>query len=135
MLVDAAVARRELDPAIDAYALMRAVANLCIHGPGYERKDARAMGAKLHAVGILDDGLAHALASRHVQLARETGAVATLPAALSFLASVLTLSGELGRAGELAVESTAIAEATGSVVVDPDRHHPTKTWPWTRAVR
>jgi DNA-binding CsgD family transcriptional regulator len=29
----------------------------------------------------------------------------------------LTLSGELGRAGELAVESTAIAEATGSVVL------------------
>ncbi len=67
------------------------------------------------AVGVLDDELAHVLASRHAQLARETGALATLPAALSFLASVLTLSGELARAGELAVESTAIAQATGAV--------------------
>ena len=38
--------------------------------------------------------------------------------------------------GALGAEScAAIAEATGSVVVDPDRHHPTKTWSWTRAVR
>ena len=67
------------------------------------------------AVGVLDDELLHALASRHAQLARDAGALAMLPAALSFLASVLTLTGELARAGELAVESTAIAEATGAV--------------------
>ena len=135
MPVDAAVARRELDPAIDAYALMRAVANLCIHGPGYERKDARAMGAKLHAVGILDDGLAHALASRHVQLARETGAVATLPAALSFLASVLTLSGELVAPANWQSSPRRSPRPPAPLLSIRDRHHPTKTWPWTRAVR
>ncbi len=67
------------------------------------------------AVGILDDELAHVLASRHVNLAREAGALATLPAALSSMANVLILSGELARAGELAAESAAITEATGGV--------------------
>ncbi|MFN3600977.1 MAG: ATP-binding protein [Dietzia sp.] len=67
------------------------------------------------AVGILDDELVHLLASRHARLAREAGALATLPAALSFQASVLTLAGDLARAGELAVESTEIAQATGGV--------------------
>ncbi|WP_219339792.1 ATP-binding protein [Luteimonas salinisoli] len=71
--------------------------------------------AARNAVGILDDELAHAMASRHVQQARETGAWLTLHAALSSLANVLILAGELTRAGELAAESTAIAEATGSV--------------------
>ncbi|WP_029136014.1 ATP-binding protein [Nakamurella lactea] len=75
--------------------------------------------AARNAVGILDDELAHVLASRHVRLARETGALGTLPAALSSLANVLILAGELTRAGDLAAESTAIAEATGAV---PLRH-------------
>jgi hypothetical protein len=67
------------------------------------------------AIDILDDELLHVLASRYAQLARETGALATLPAALSFLASASTLTGELARAGELAAESTTIAQATGVV--------------------
>ena len=75
--------------------------------------------AARNAIGILDDELAHVLASRHVQLTRETGAMGTLPAALSSLANVLVLAGELTRAGELAAESTAIAEVTGAV---PLRH-------------
>ena len=48
-LVEAAVARAELDPAVTAYVLMRAVGNLCIVGPGYERDDARAMVTRLLA--------------------------------------------------------------------------------------
>ena len=79
------------------------------------------------AVGILDDELVHVLASRHVQVARATGALATLPAGLSFMASVLTLSGELARAGELADESTTIAQATGAV---PLRHGPVMLAAW-----
>src|SRR5690606_4785456 len=75
--------------------------------------------AARNAVGILDDELAHELASRHVQLARETGAMGTLPAALSSLANVLILAGELTRAAELAAESSVIAEVTGAV---PLRH-------------
>ena len=38
-----------------------------------------------NAVAILDDELVHVLAGRNVRLAREAGALATLPAALSFL--------------------------------------------------
>lgn len=49
LLVDAAVAAGELDPRVTAYALMRAVGNLCILGPGYEREDARAMVVRLLA--------------------------------------------------------------------------------------
>ena len=79
------------------------------------------------AVGILDDELAHLLANHHVRLARETGGLATLPAALSFLVSVLTLTGELDRAGELAAESTAISEAIGAA---PLRHGPVMLAAW-----
>ena len=49
VLVEAAVAGDELDPGVTAYALMRAVGNLCILGPGYEREDARAMVVRLVA--------------------------------------------------------------------------------------
>jgi AcrR family transcriptional regulator len=49
LLVDAAVAAGELDPDVTAYALMRAVGNLCILGPGYEREDATAMVVRLLA--------------------------------------------------------------------------------------
>lgn len=48
-LVEGAVSRGELDPSVTAYALMRAVGNLCILGPGYEREDAHAMVARLLA--------------------------------------------------------------------------------------
>jgi AcrR family transcriptional regulator len=49
LLVDAAVANHEFDPAVTAYALMRAVGNLCILGPGYDREDAQAMVLRLLA--------------------------------------------------------------------------------------
>ena len=68
-----------------------------------------------NAVAILDDELVHVLASRNVQLAREAGALATLPAALSFLSITSVLMGELATAGELADESTAITRDIGGV--------------------
>lgn len=49
LLVDRAVARRELDPAVTAYALMRAVGNLCLLGPGYDREEAQSMVERLLA--------------------------------------------------------------------------------------
>ncbi|GAB3551445.1 LuxR family transcriptional regulator [Arthrobacter tumbae] len=67
------------------------------------------------AVGILDDDLAHELADCNVRLGRAAGALAGLPAALSFQANVLIISGQLARAGELAAEATAITESTGGV--------------------
>ncbi|NED97077.1 helix-turn-helix domain-containing protein [Phytoactinopolyspora alkaliphila] len=68
-----------------------------------------------NAVAVLDDDLLYVLASRNVQLAREAGALATLPAALSFLSITSVLMGDLARAGELATEATAITQATGGV--------------------
>src|SRR5699024_5698059 len=71
--------------------------------------------AARNAVALLDEDLLHVLASRNVRLARETGALATLPAALSFLSIASVLMGELTRAGELAAEATAITRDTGGV--------------------
>jgi AcrR family transcriptional regulator len=56
LLVEAAVEQGELDPGVTAYALMRAVGNLCILGPGYEREDARAMVVRLLAGCRLSNG-------------------------------------------------------------------------------
>lgn len=47
LLIRAAVGTGELDVSVTAYALMRAVGNLCILGPGYGRDDARAMVTRL----------------------------------------------------------------------------------------
>jgi AcrR family transcriptional regulator len=49
LLIDAAVAHGQLEPSVTAYALMRAVGNLCILGPGWERADALAMVHRLLA--------------------------------------------------------------------------------------
>ncbi|WP_243737476.1 ATP-binding protein [Blastococcus xanthinilyticus] len=71
--------------------------------------------AARNAVAVFDDGLLSTLASRNVQLARQAGGLATLPAALSFLSITSVLMGELARADELATEATTITLATGGV--------------------
>ncbi|WP_343944469.1 LuxR C-terminal-related transcriptional regulator, partial [Pseudonocardia zijingensis] len=63
------------------------------------------------AMSVFDDELVHALAASHVRLAREAGALATLPAALLVQSVMLVLSGEFGRAAE----QTALAAATRTV--------------------
>ncbi|WP_369138737.1 ATP-binding protein [Modestobacter versicolor] len=67
------------------------------------------------AMAVFDDETAHVLAARHVQLARETGALATLPAALLVRSVLLVLSGEFARAAELADEQTTITASTTAV--------------------
>ena len=66
------------------------------------------------AAALSDDELAHLLASRHVRLARASGAVAALPSALVFLSATMVLMGEFARAAELAAEGNAIVLATGA---------------------
>ncbi|MEE1792855.1 TetR/AcrR family transcriptional regulator [Streptomyces sp. BE308] len=46
-LLDACAAAGELSPRISAYTLMRAIGNLCITGPDYDRSDAQHMVATL----------------------------------------------------------------------------------------
>ncbi len=67
------------------------------------------------AAGILDEEQGRVLALRNVRLAREAGALTTLPGAIAALAGVLVLSGELSQAAELAAEGAAITQATGAV--------------------
>ncbi|WP_116952012.1 ATP-binding protein [Jiangella endophytica] len=67
------------------------------------------------AMAVFDDELAHVLADRHVRLAREAGALATLPAALLVRSVMLVISGEFARASELAAEQTSITASTTAV--------------------
>lgn len=46
-LLDAGAAAGQIDPRVTPYTLMRAIGNLCILGPGYERADARVMVSRL----------------------------------------------------------------------------------------
>lgn len=46
-LIDAGAAAGGIDPDVTPYALMRAIGNLCVLGPGYGYEDARAMVARL----------------------------------------------------------------------------------------
>ncbi|HLU55247.1 MAG TPA: LuxR family transcriptional regulator [Pseudonocardia sp.] len=66
------------------------------------------------AMALWDDAAAAQLADRHVRLARDSGALATLPFALTFHATVLAHAGDLGRAAELVAETEAMTRATGA---------------------
>ncbi len=63
---------------------------------------------------LWDDESLHLLAARQVQVARDTGALAHLQFALSFLARSHMLAGELTAATLLIDEARLIAEATGN---------------------
>ena len=63
---------------------------------------------------LWDDDAFHALATRAVQLARDTGALALLPVALVYRSGVHVYAGELAAAAALTQEADAIAVATGN---------------------
>jgi DNA-binding CsgD family transcriptional regulator/tetratricopeptide (TPR) repeat protein len=69
------------------------------------------------AVNLWDDESWHALAERHVELARASGALTVLPIALSSRIVVHVNEGEIAAADSLTEEQRAIAEATGSKIV------------------
>jgi DNA-binding CsgD family transcriptional regulator len=66
------------------------------------------------ALEMWDDEALHLLATRQVQVARDTGALAHLQFALSFLARSHMLAGELTAATLMIDEARLIAEATGN---------------------
>ena len=66
------------------------------------------------ALELWDADAWHGLATRHVQVAREMGALVVLQFALQFVARSHLLGGDLGAAAEAIAEEYAIAEATGS---------------------
>jgi DNA-binding CsgD family transcriptional regulator len=70
--------------------------------------------ATVAAVHLWDDARWEAISERHVQLARETGALGDLPLALSQRIYMHLFAGELAPAASLVDEAQAAMEATGS---------------------
>jgi hypothetical protein len=70
--------------------------------------------ARRIAPDLFDDETWHALATRNVQIARDGGALALLPLALNYLATMRSFEGNLDAAEALLEESDAIAAAAGS---------------------
>ncbi len=85
-------------------------------GEGISREDAiRWLGlACPTAVRLWDDESWDLLSTRHVELARDAGALGVLPIALNQRAGLHLFRGEFGAAASLIEEAAAITEATGS---------------------
>lgn len=75
------------------------------------------LAAGLIALELWDPDAVHELASRQVQMARDSGALVQLQFALNFLARSQLVSGELGEAAVLVEEDRAIAQSTGRASV------------------
>jgi DNA-binding CsgD family transcriptional regulator len=69
--------------------------------------------ASATAVDLCDDDTADALTSKFVQLARDAGALATLPLALTTRIVVTIFAGDLAAAGALLDELRSVQEGTG----------------------
>ena len=70
--------------------------------------------AGLAAMAVWDDETWHILASRHVKLAREEGALTELPLAIRWRILLHTHAGELAEGAGLIAEAQAVADATGT---------------------
>jgi DNA-binding CsgD family transcriptional regulator len=70
--------------------------------------------ACMTAMRALDDDRWEAVSARHLQLARETGALSELPLALNSRTYVLVFAGDLMSAATLAEETDAVKTAIGS---------------------
>jgi DNA-binding CsgD family transcriptional regulator len=66
------------------------------------------------AMAVWDDETWHILASRHVKLARDTGALSELPLAVRSRILLHAHTGELAEGAALIAEAQAVADATGS---------------------
>jgi DNA-binding CsgD family transcriptional regulator len=66
------------------------------------------------AVELFDDETWDLLATRHVQIARDTGTLSVLPATLNYLTGLRIAEGNLDAAATLLDEADAIAAATGN---------------------
>jgi DNA-binding CsgD family transcriptional regulator/tetratricopeptide (TPR) repeat protein len=66
------------------------------------------------AMAVWDDETWHILASRHVKLARDAGALSELPLAIRWRILLHTHTGELSEGAALIAEAQAVADATGS---------------------
>ncbi len=98
-----------------APTLRRVLEMLREHESRAEDDNRRCLWLACHIAAMLwDDEAIYELSVRIVRLAREAGALATLPAALNALATVLVHTGEFTRAAELVADEQAITQATGA---------------------
>jgi DNA-binding CsgD family transcriptional regulator len=103
--------------AASAPALKRALSEVRNQGdrPG---QDVRwPWSARRVAPELFDDDTWHALGARNVQIARDAGALAVLPLALNYLATLRVFEGSLEAAAALLEEAEAIADATGTAPI------------------
>jgi len=73
--------------------------------------------ACLVAIGLWEDESWHVLSARHVQLARDTGALTVLPLALEMHSASQVTAGEFAAAQTLIDEADALTAAAGSVAL------------------
>src|SRR5262252_3354225 len=114
LLLDGAATRMTEGYVAGVPPLRRALDALGRHGG---RSEAGIMGwLPLAAIApeLWDDATWHELTARAVELAREAGALAVLPVALTYRAAVDVHTGEFGAAAGLIEEANAITAATGS---------------------
>ncbi|TYT24797.1 LuxR family transcriptional regulator, partial [Luteimonas viscosa] len=115
LLLDGLVTRFTQGYEASVPSLQRALVSLRDEDSGTRDDNGRWLWLACHVGTMLwDDESMYVLASRAVRVAREAGALATLPAALNALALVLVITGELARASELFAEEDAITRATGA---------------------
>jgi DNA-binding CsgD family transcriptional regulator len=103
--------------AASAPALKRALSAVCDQGERPEQDVRWPWSARRVAPDLFDDDAWHALATRNVQIARSAGALAVLPLALNYLATMRIFEGNLEAAAALLDEADAIADATGTAPI------------------
>jgi DNA-binding CsgD family transcriptional regulator len=112
LLLDALVTRFTEGYAASVAPLSRALRAFAAPDGGGEDRRWLWLACRL-AQDLWDDELWHALATRGVRLARDTGALHLLPNALNYLAALNVHSGAFAHAAALIEEVGAITQATG----------------------
>ncbi|MBB6547180.1 ATP-binding protein [Nonomuraea rubra] len=114
LLLDGLVTRFTQGYEASVPGLRLALESLGGHEPRADDDSRRWLWLACHIAAMLwDDEAVYVLAGRHVRLARQAGALNTLPGALNTLAAVLVPTGAFAHAAELIAEEAAITQATG----------------------
>jgi len=115
LLLDGLAARSAEGYSAGVPALQRALGALSEGKSGAGGDDTRWLWLGCHtAMDLWDDEACRMLAARHVQQAREAGALTMLPFALNYVAAHHIFAGEFTAAAALLEEADAITAATGN---------------------
>jgi DNA-binding CsgD family transcriptional regulator len=114
LLVDGLAVRFTEGYAASAPILKRALSTFRDEAGRDARDMLRSWMAARVAVELFDDETWDLLATRHVQIARDSGTLSVLPATLNYLTGLRIAEGNLDAAATLLDEADAIAAATGN---------------------